>query len=225
MTLIRSALARTLDAAFPATCPGCGREGAPICDSCLPALDARLDEPPGVLIGMPVDLPNPLLQLEWCAPFIGVVRDALHAIKYQGERRVATPLGAAVARRWERVGAGGDLIIPVPVHANRARQRGYDQAQLIAEVAARTLGLPHARLLERHVETIAQFELDRRARATNVEGAFRVSTSVTPRPLQGRWVVLVDDVMTTGATLSACATVLMQAGAVGVSAVTVARER
>lgn len=224
MTLIRSALARTLDAAFPATCPGCGREGSPICGSCLPALDARLDDPPGVLIGMPVDLPYPLLQLEWCAPFVGVVRDALHAIKYQGERRVATPLGAAVARRWAKAGAGGDLIVPVPVHAARARQRGYDQAQLIAEVAARHLALPHARLLERHVETIAQFELDRRERATNVRGAFRLLTP-GPQPLAGRWVVLVDDVMTTGATLSACATVLMEAGAIGVSAITVARER
>lgn len=224
MTLIRSALARTLDAAFPATCPGCSREGAPICGSCLPALDARLDEPPGVLIGMPVDLPYPLLQLEWCAPFVGVVRDALHAIKYQGERRVATPLGAAVARRWAKAGAGGDLIVPVPVHAARARQRGYDQAQLIAEVAARHLALPHVRLLERHVETTAQFELDRRERATNVRGAFRLVTP-GPQPLAGHWVVLVDDVMTTGATLSACATVLMEAGATGVSAITVARER
>lgn len=222
MTLIRSALARTLDAAFPATCAGCGREGAPICDTCLPALDARLGRPGGVLIGMPVDLPYPVLQLEWCAPFLGVVRDALHAIKYRGERRLAGPLGAAVARRWERAGAGGDLIAPVPVHATRARQRGYDQAQLIAEEAARGLALPCARLLERHVETVAQFDLDRRQRATNVQGAFRL---VTPQSLAGRWVVLVDDVMTTGATLAACATVLMDAGADGVSAVTVARER
>jgi ComF family protein len=222
VTLIRSALARALDAAFPATCPGCGREGAPICNACLPALDARLDQPPGVLIGMPIDLPYPLLQLEWCAPFVGVVRDALHAIKYRGERRLAGPLGAAVARRWAMAGAGGDLIVPVPVHATRARQRGYDQAQLIAEVAARHLALPHARLLERHVETVAQFELDRRERATNVQGAFRL---VAPQSLGGRWVVLVDDVMTTGATLSACAAVLMEAGADGVSALTVARER
>lgn len=229
MTLFRSVSTRVLNAAFPASCPGCGVEGAPICSSCLPALDVRLDGPPGVPIGMPADLPGPLLQLEWCAPFSGVVRDALHALKYAGERRLATPLGAALARRWARAGAGGDLIVPVPVHARRARTRGYDQAQLIAEVAARDLRLPCARLLERHVETVAQFDLDRRERATNVHGAFRLVTpsgeALGSRPLDGRWIVLVDDVTTTGATLAACATVLMAAGALGVSAMTVARER
>ena len=239
MALLRAAANRALDVAFPAICPGCGREGAPICGACLPALDARLGQAPGVPVGMPADVPAPLLQLEWCAPFTGVVRRALHAIKYKGERRVAGPLGSAVARRWARAGAGGDLVVHVPVHVHRARVRGYDQAQLIAEVAARELGLPHARLLERHIETVAQFELDRRQRATNVRGAFRIAPNApeiapnapdtapnAPRiALAGRWVVLVDDVLTTGATLSACASVLMAAGAIGVSAVTVARER
>jgi ComF family protein len=228
MSIVRTAGNRVLDAAFPATCPGCGREGPPICDECLPALDARLDQPPGTPIGLPSDLPTPLLQLEWCAPFGGVVRHALHALKYKGERRLARPLGEAVARRWARAGVGGDLMVHVPVHATRARQRGYDQAHLIAEVAARELRLPHAPILERQRATIAQFDLDRRRRATNVRGAFRLvegDPGGRLRPLAGRWVVLVDDVMTTGATLSACATILVDAGAVGVSAVTVARER
>jgi ComF family protein len=228
MTLLRTVVGRALDSAFPATCPGCGREGASICATCLPALDARLAQEPGVPIGMPAEIPPPLLQVEWCAPFTGVVRHALHALKYNGERRLAGPLGAAVARRWSRAGAGGDLVVPVPVHASRARVRGYDQAQLIAEVAARDLGLQHAGILERHVATVAQFELDRPRRATNVRGAFRLKPDELEnarQPLDGRWVVLIDDVMTTGATLSACASVLMTAGALGVSAVTVARER
>ena len=224
MSLIRRAAALTLDAAFPATCPGCGREGPPICASCLPALDARLDEPSGVPLGMPADIPAPLLQLEWCAPFTGVVRHALHALKYQGERRLATPLGRAVARRWARAGVDGDLVVAVPVHVTRARQRGYDQAGLIAEVAAHDLGLPHRPVLDRRRATIAQFDLDREQRSTNVLGAFGLRRGVTT-PLRGRWVVLIDDVMTTGATLSACAAVLMDAGAVAVSAITVARER
>jgi len=237
MSPIRAITTRVLDAAFPAFCPGCGREGTPVCAACLPALDARLDQPPGVSIGMPFDLPAGLLQSEWCAPFAGVVRHSLHALKYKGERRLAGPLGSAVARRWAHAGAGGDLVVHVPVHATRARRRGFDQAQLIAEVTARDLGLPHGSILERHRETIAQFDLDRRERSTNVRGAFRLAGSLRGAPagsreatghppvLAGRWILLVDDVMTTGATLSACATVLLEAGAIGVSAITVARER
>jgi ComF family protein len=223
---------RVLDLALPARCPGCGAEGPPICAACLPALDARLELPAGIAIGLPSDVPPPLLQLEWCAPFTGLIRNALHELKYAGEKRLAAPLGEAIARRWRRAGAGGDLLVPVPVHADRARARGYDQAELIARAAALELGLPCAAILERARATIAQFDLDRSARATNVDGAFRLRPRVTPaattdqrRPLAGRWIILIDDVVTTGATLAACAKPLIEAGAIGVSAATVARER
>jgi ComF family protein len=223
---------RLLDLAFPARCPGCGREGPPICAACAPALDARLELPAGIPIGLPSDVPPPLLQLEWCAPFGGLVRRALHEIKYSGETRLATPLGEAIARRWRRVAAGGDVLVPVPVHAERARRRGYDQAELLARAAACALDLPCAPILERVRASTAQFDLDRATRATNVRGAFRLRPRPTGKPgtpsaqpLAGRWIVLVDDVVTTGATLSACAEPLLAAGAIGVSAVTVARER
>jgi ComF family protein len=223
-TLVRTAASRALDAALPANCVGCGAEGPPICARCLPALDARLTSPAGTAIGLPGDVPEPLLQLEWCAPFHGVVRDALHAIKYQGEQRLAEPLGRAIARRWTAVGVGAELVMNVPVHRDRERQRGYDQARLIASQAADHLGLPFVPALFRARSTIAQFDLDRRNRAKNVREAFAVDPRATEGVI-GRWILLVDDVVTTGATLAACAAALEAAGALGVSAITVARER
>jgi len=148
-TALRRVATTALDVALPANCVGCAAEGAALCETCRPALDGRLDEPAGIPIGLPADIPPGLLQLDWCAPFSGVVRQALHAIKYSGEQRVAEPLGDAIARRWARIGVGADIVTHVPVHADRARQRGYDQAELIARSAARYLGLPHATLLVR----------------------------------------------------------------------------
>ncbi len=215
-----------LDLAFPGTCVGCRREGTPLCRTCAPALGARERSAPGVPIGLPGEIPAPLLQLEWCAPFQGITRDALHAIKYGGEQRLAGPLGAAIARRWRRAGTGATLVTHVPVHADRARRRGYDQAELIARSAASALHLPYEPLLVRTRATIAQFDLDRSDRSTNVHGAFAIRDAVAAAICATRpWVLLIDDVVTTGATLAACAEALEDAGAIGVSAITVARER
>src|ERR1019366_2483085 len=111
-------------------------------------------------------------------------------------------------------------------HASRMRERGFDQAVLLANVAARELGTPCAQILERNRATARQFDLDRGSRSGNVADAFRlVAGGRTSRPLDGRWIVLVDDVVTTGSTLVVCAAPLLGAGAIGVSALTVARER
>jgi ComF family protein len=224
MTALLRPLDRLLDAALPAVCPGCGTEGAPICGGCLPAIHLRRDLRPGTPLGLAEGPPDPLLQLEWCAQFSGTTRRALHALKYAGERRLAQPLGEAVAARWRRAGAGGDLLVPIPVHAGRRRERGYDQAELIAASASRALPLAWAAALVRSRATAPQYRLDRRDRAANVDDAFAIRAEHA-HTVRGRWVVLVDDVATTGATLCAAAGALLAAGAAAVSAVTVARER
>ena len=224
MTLLHRPINRLLDLALPAVCPGCGAEGPPLCDRCRPALDVRRDLPPGTPLGLADGPPDPLLQLEWCAPFSGTVRRALHALKYSGERRLAQPIGTAVADRWRRAGAGGDIVVPVPVHARRRAERGYDQAELIAASAAATLGREWRPALERSRATAPQYRLDRRHRAANVGDAFGVRPA-SVEAIRGRWILLVDDVVTTGATLCASADALLRAGAFAVSAITVARER
>jgi ComF family protein len=217
-------LTRLLDLALPPVCAGCGREGDAICGRCLPGVGARVALPPGTPLGLAEGPPDPLLQLEWCSPFAGTTRRALHQLKYTGERRLAMPLGGVVAARWRRAGAGGDVLVNVPVHDGRRRERGYDQAALVARVAAEALGLPYAPALERTRATTAQYRLDRRHRASNVHDAFAVGPGHRAA-VKGRWVVLVDDVVTTGATLCEAARALLDAGAAAVSAVTVARER
>ena len=214
---------RLLDLAFPATCVGCRREGTPLCGACEGAFAIRGGAQAGTPMAMPSDVPLPLVQLEWCAAYGGIVRDALHALKYAGERRLAGPLGAAAAARWREVAIGGHLLVHVPVHAARRATRGYDQAELLARAAAEALGLPAVAALRRDHATAPQFELGRDRRAANVASAFGADPARAPA-VRDRWVILVDDVVTTGATLVACAQTLLDAGAVAVSALTVARE-
>lgn len=213
-----------LDLLLPPTCAGCAREGAVLCTRCARPLRRRLDEPPGSPVGLAVPLPPGLVQLEWCAAFTGPVRDAIHVLKYRGERRLAEPLGLAIAERWARAGRGGDLLVPVPIHRSRLRERGFDQADDIARACGRRLGLPVARALERRHRTTAQHSLGRLERARNLGGVFGVRDGYTHQ-VRGSWIVLIDDVSTTGATLSGCARALLNSGALAVSALTVARER
>lgn len=215
---------RLLDALLPARCPGCGLEGDAPCPKCARLIGRRLGEPAGAPLGLAVAMPLGLAQLEWCAAFTGAARASVHALKYDGERRLARPLGRLMAQRWREVGIGGDLLVPVPVHAARRRERGFDQAELLARAVGETLGLPVVRAVRRASRTVAQHGLGRGARAGNVGRAFVVDKRHLAG-VRGRWVVLVDDVVTTGATLSACAVSLHDAGVTAVSALTLARER
>ena len=215
---------RLLDVLLPPACPGCGREGAAVCPKCLPFLARRRDEPAGVPLGLAASQPQGIVQLEWCCSYSGVARASLAALKYDGELRLVEVLAEQMAARWARAGIGGDVLVPVPVHAARLRQRGFDQAELLARAAGRVLKLPVATALARATKTAAQHNLGRRARAANVGGAFAVKAAAAPQ-VQDRWIVLVDDVVTTGATFSGCAVALYAAGARAVSGLALCRER
>ncbi|HEV8516179.1 MAG TPA: phosphoribosyltransferase family protein [Candidatus Limnocylindrales bacterium] len=217
-------MAALLDLLLPPVCPGCEEEGAPICTACLRVLGRRLGEPPGAPIGLPVELPHGLVQLEWCAAYTGVARAAVHALKYDGERRLVGPLGGLLAERWGRAGIGADLVTWVPVHTTRRRDRGFDQAEILARETAARLGLPVLDLLARRRTTEAQHALGRGARARNVGGVFAVRGGAEPL-VAGRWILVVDDVVTTGATLAAAAAALEEGGALAVSGLAFARER
>ena len=213
-----------MDVLLPAACPGCGKEGEALCDACRHHVARRVREPAGVPIGLPSWQPNGIIQLEWCAAFNGPARAALLALKYEGERRLVGPLAGLMAARWRAASVGGEVLVPVPVHAQRRRERGFDQAELLARGMGKVLGMPVWPALQRATRTTAQHQLGRRARQSNVGRAFVVSPTHAEH-VGGRWIVLVDDVMTTGATLAACAAALYDAEAFAVSALTLARER
>lgn len=152
------------------------------------------------------------------AVFGGAIRDAIHALKYEGVRRMAGPLGARIAAAWRAAGWPADVVMPVPLGQKRMKERGYNQAALLAGAMAWRAGLPYADGLRRTRETGTQVGLGRAARQENVAGAF----SADPGLVRGRAVLLIDDVFTTGATLRACAAGALEAGAQAVYALTVA---
>lgn len=152
-----------------------------------------------------------------------VMRDTLHAFKFGGRRAMAAPLGDLVAEMGPAAlpVALVDVLIPVPLHPRRERDRGFNQALLLARRIGRRWHVPvRADVLVRVVNTISQTELDAGARRSNVHGAFALRR---PDVVAGRHVLIIDDIMTTGATAGECATRLRQGGAATVGVLTVAR--
>jgi ComF family protein len=163
-------------------------------------------------------------------PYEGVLRDVLHAFKYEQRISLAGPLARLMAAHGAELTAGADLAVPVPLHPSRERKRGFNQAWELA----RHLGLPTCRALRRTRRTAAQVGLSATERRRNVRNAFGIRLNWSERwtagtrggpldRLNGACVLLVDDVATTGATLEACAAALAAAGARRVLALTVAR--
>jgi ComF family protein len=153
----------------------------------------------------------------------GPVQELIHRFKYGGRVHLCQPLGllSAVALREFCREAAPDLIVPVPLHCKRLRQRGFNQSQLLGKVLEKQWRVPLMIGNLRRVRwTEPQTGLHAKDRVRNVAGAFAVKN---PQLLEGKRVLLVDDVLTTGSTMRACAEALNDAGVAAVFAVTVAR--
>jgi ComF family protein len=212
-----------IDVLLPPSCAGCGRYGSLLCDACRasfrsasPAAVTFVQADPSVVVGEALTLALSAFRYE------AAVRAALQRLKYGASARLAKPLALAALPAFVRLLAvSGPLpIVPVPVHPDRRRERGYNQAELLARWLGSIAGAPTCDLLRRTRATTKQHRLDRAGRLRNLRGAFRVAEGARPPP----GVILVDDILTTSATLEACAAVLREAGCVTVYGFTLARE-
>jgi ComF family protein len=174
-------------------------------------------------------LEPPFVKATAYGSYDGGLRELIHLLKYEQVRPAAVVLGrmlaesiSGLAPHWTRRDV---LVVPVPLHRKKLRQRGFNQSELIAQHALK-LGaadskmILHPGILERRRETQSQIGLTRHQRRENLRGAFAVAV---PEEIAGREILLVDDVFTTGTTASECARVLRRAGASKVFAATVAR--
>ena len=213
-----------LDLLLPPACAGCGSAGAILCAACV--RDARpasipasrfVSADPAIAIGQDLSLGMAAFAFE------GPIRRALARMKYEGASRLADPLSAAATPSLTVLLeiAGLVPLVPIPVHRERLRERGYNQAELIARALGSAVGLPTIELLERIRPTTKQHRLDRAARLANLRAAFAVRVPGLAVPPT---VILVDDIMTTTATLEACASVLREAGVRDVYGFAIARE-
>jgi ComF family protein len=243
MALTLAAAARlfvdpVLAVVFPTSCPACRepmdhpRRG-PLCGGCWASLPRHGSGVCGC--GVPLPSPStaacgrcrrnlsPFARGASLGPYDGSLRVVIHELKYRGRRRAAAPLAELLGRepRVRDVLRGADVLVPVPLHPRRRRERGFNQAELLAVELGRRAAIPVSPgSLVRRIDTSSQAGLTAARRRANVTGAFAVRHQSR---VAGRVIVLVDDVYTTGATARACARALRAAGAVEVRLVTVAR--
>ena len=152
----------------------------------------------------------------------GPLRKILQRMKYAGAARVASALGDAARPALRRLLAitGPATLVPVPLHPERERERGFNQAALLADALSRDASVPARRLLVRGRATTRQHELDRAARLRNLAGAFRMADDAPPPPV----VIVLDDILTTSATMEVCAGALRAAGCERAYGFAIARE-
>lgn len=227
----------------PESCASCGGaarkgQGGRLCATCLAAVP-RLREPWCNLCGLPGADGGVVIPGARCGrcgversihtaraygSFDGLLRELLRRLKYSGDRKLAEPLGGLLleAGTEHLTLQDYDVIVPVPLHRDRLRERGFNQAFLLSRPLASAARLPVVPALERLVNATAQVGLKGDARRGNVEGVFTVHPRRTSDVVR-RTVLLVDDVLTTGATADACARALLKAGSKRVDVLTVAR--
>ncbi len=235
----REALRAVLDHLFPWFCVSCtGPSRRALCDPCL-ATVRWIGDPSCPSCGLPLATPPSHLCSRCAAepPAFGRLRAiacyriddedhdpigrALRALKYERRRALAGSLSAILAEHFPFSPEEFDCIAPVPLHVSRLRERGFNQALLLARDPARRCGRRiDAMLLERVRRTSPQVGLGLAERRKNLRGAFRVREG---RDVAGVRVLVVDDVSTSGATADACATALIEAGARSVDVVALAR--
>lgn len=222
---------------LPQTCAHCREDirdvGRTLCDPCgrrllfcEPPYCARCAArvPPGRAHCDPCTRGlKPLAMIRAAFLYRGPAVSAVHALKYRGRFRVGAEAGswlaAALARRPEL--AEADALVPMPLHPRRIRERGYNQALLLARGLSAAARLPVLDILERRRATRTQWRLGRAARRANLAGALALRE---PEAAFGRKLLIIDDVCTTGASLEECGRVLAQAGAVWTAGLTLARE-
>lgn len=192
----------------------------PACAACdAPLARARVFCPACAATVLPAPEPRSGASARSAVAYGGAVSTAIARLKYGDRPDLARPLAHLLFPVATALGPI-DVVVPVPLHASRLRERGFNQAALLSAPLARHLGTRHAPvLLVRTRRTPPQAELGAAARRTNVVGAF----AVKGRAVSGARVLVVDDVRTTGATLDACVVALRAAGAARVSALTLAQ--
>jgi len=235
---LRATFRRSLDVALPPLCPSCRDlvTDSGLCPACwsklafiAPPYCPRLGIPfaydpgPGILSMQAIAHPPAYQRARAAVRYDDVARALVHAFKYGDRMDLAPMIGRWMARAGHELLGDADALVPVPLHWRRLWTRRFNQSAALAEQISRESGIAVAHAaLKRVKATAQQVGLSRKDRATNVQGAFRVAPAAKPE-VTGRRLIVIDDVLTSGATADACARALLRAGAAQVDVLVFAR--